>query len=283
MSPPVPMLSVTARSWPVGADWVLQPKWDGFRCLVQVLDGRRVKAWSRHGTSLTARLSGLLEPFAGVSAGTVYDGELVAIAERAGRPAQDFAAVRRAIFVGDPKRAAQLRFVAFDLLARAGRDLRSLPWRERDAQLRDALPVGERVRPIESLGATRAAHDQIVELGFEGTVLKRPGSLYRSGRHSAWRKHKASHAEHAILLSLRQDRERQWHAVCDAGGRKLFARAGAELLDRVGESVEVIYSRIDANGDLREARLSADGIDGPSVAGTESPEGRIAVPLTARG
>lgn len=47
----------------------------------------------RHGTSLTARLSQLLAPFANVPAGSVLDRELVSIAERANRPVQDFAAV----------------------------------------------------------------------------------------------------------------------------------------------------------------------------------------------
>jgi hypothetical protein len=215
--------------------------------------------------SLTARVGGLLEAFAGAPAGTIYDGELVAIAERAGRPAQDFAAVRRAIFVGDPDAEAGLRFVAFDLLALAGRDLRSLPWRERDAQLRDVVPVGERVRRIESLGATRAAHRAIVELGFEGTVLKRPGSLYRSGGHAAWRKHKALHTRPATLHSLHQDRERQWHAVCDADGHPIFVRASAGLSDRVGETIEVTYSRIDANDDCISSRARSPYIGEPVV------------------
>jgi ATP-dependent DNA ligase len=52
------MLSASARSWAAGTDWALQPKWDGFRCLVQVLDGEGVKAWSRHGATLTARSAG---------------------------------------------------------------------------------------------------------------------------------------------------------------------------------------------------------------------------------
>lgn len=31
MSPPEPMLSASAPHWPGGGEWVLQPKWDGFR------------------------------------------------------------------------------------------------------------------------------------------------------------------------------------------------------------------------------------------------------------
>jgi hypothetical protein len=31
MSPPDPMLSSLGRRWPAGGEWVMQPKWDGFR------------------------------------------------------------------------------------------------------------------------------------------------------------------------------------------------------------------------------------------------------------
>src|SRR4051794_30945230 len=44
---------------PTGNGWALQPKYDGLRLLIEVLHGGRVRAWSRHGTSLTGRLGGL--------------------------------------------------------------------------------------------------------------------------------------------------------------------------------------------------------------------------------
>jgi ATP-dependent DNA ligase len=43
------MLSTAIRSWPEGGDWVLEPKFDGFRVLIEVTSDRRVRAWSRHG------------------------------------------------------------------------------------------------------------------------------------------------------------------------------------------------------------------------------------------
>jgi ATP-dependent DNA ligase len=59
----------------------------------------------------------------------VFDGELVAIAERDGRPVQDFAMVGRAVLRGDIAAAEHLRFVGFDLLTLAGEDLRGRAWR----------------------------------------------------------------------------------------------------------------------------------------------------------
>jgi bifunctional non-homologous end joining protein LigD len=249
------MLSASARRWPNGREWVLQPKWDGFRLLVDVDSRGRVRGWSRHGTSLTARLAGLLACFSDVRAGTVFDGELVALGERDGRPAQDFAAVTRAVLTADPAATRRLRLVAFDVLRLAGEDLRMRPWRERDQSLRDALPVSDQVRVIASRPATPAAHEAIVSLGFEGTVLKRPGSAYRPGRHSVWVKHKARCSLSGVLVSVRQDRNGQWNAICDVGGRRVHAFAGAHAGELVGQVVQLMYSRVDADGGLREARI----------------------------
>jgi ATP-dependent DNA ligase len=251
------MLSAFARRWPDGGLWVMQAKWDGCRVLVDVDADRRVRAWSRHGTNLTARLEGLLAPFVDAAPGTIFDGELVAIAERDGQPTQDFAAVIRAVFTGRPAEADRLRFVAFDVLAVSGQDVRQRPWEERHARLRETLPVCDRIRRIDSQPASRTAHDAIIALGFEGTVLKRPGSTYRAGRHRAWLKHKAQCAAPAELRAVRQGRDGRWRAVCDIDGRRVHAVAGPRTAERVGQLVEVVYSRVDADGTLREARVAA--------------------------
>lgn len=249
------MLSTSARSWPNAGHWVLQPKWDGFRLLVDIDAKGRARGWSRHGTNLTLRLRAILARFEGAAPGTMFDGELVVVSERAGQPTQDFAAVTRAVFTGDSCAGDGLRFVAFDLLRAGGRDVGERPWRERDAQLRDLLPVGERIRLINSQAATSDAHDAIVALGFEGTVLKRPSSIYRAGRQAAWVKHKARLTTTDEVLSVRQDRHRRWHALCQVGERRVAVLASAGTADLIGELVELVYSRVDANGDLREARI----------------------------
>jgi len=250
------MLSVSARHWPDGGRWILQPKWDGFRLLIDVEAHGGVRAWSRHGTDLTARLGSLLAAFTEVAPGTTFDGELVAISERDGKPAQDFAAVTRAVFTGRPAATERLRFVAFDLLAAAGDDVRARPWEERDARLRETLPVCDRIRLVDSQPATVAAHEAIVALGFEGTVLKRSGSAYRPGRHRAWIKRKARFTAPAALDSVRQDRDGCWHAICELDGRRVHALAGARTAERIGQLVELVYSRVDADGSLREVRVA---------------------------
>ena len=182
MSAPEPTLSCSARRWPEGGGWVLEPEWDGFRLLVEVGDDRRVRAWSRHGTSLTPRLGALTAAFAEAPPGSIFDGELVVVTERGGRPVQDFAAVCRAVLRGDATAAEDLRFVGFDVLTLDGEDLRSRSWRRAEPA---ADRRAARIWPgaaMESLPASPAAHEAIVALGFESTVLKRPNSRYRPGR-----------------------------------------------------------------------------------------------------
>jgi bifunctional non-homologous end joining protein LigD len=256
MAAPEPMLSTSARSWPAGSDWIMQPKWDGFRILVAVDTAGRIRAWSRHGTSLTASLGDLLDPFTHVAPSSLFDGELVAVASRDGHPVQDFAAVTRAVLSSDAASTPRLRLVAFDLLELAGQDLRQRPWVHRDAQLRDALPATDRVRLVQSTTASAREHDAIVALGFEGTILKPPASTYRPGRQTTWRKYKARHRATTILRSLRPGRDGNTYAVCELDGRPVLALAGASLQPAVGEPVELVYSRVDADGTLREVRVT---------------------------
>lgn len=219
------MLSSSGRRWPAAGEWVMQPKWDGFRLLIAVDRGGRIRGWSRHGANLTARLGALLARFDGCPVDSIFDGELVAISERDGQPAQDFATVTRAVFTGNSAAAERLRFVGFDVLRLAGEDLRRRAWRDRDERLRDALPTCERVRAVSSQPASPQAHTAIVALGFEGTVLKRPGSLYRPGRHGAWIKHKARHVAAGTLVALRQS--------CDGSGMpSVRSRTGASVCCR---------------------------------------------------
>jgi bifunctional non-homologous end joining protein LigD len=252
------MLASPASEWPHGGGWVLEPKYDGYRLLVETRADGRVCAWSRHGTSLTEQLQELLKPFSALGAGWVFDGELIALTDRDGRPAQDFAAVGRAVFGGATEARSRLHYVAFDLLA-AGtdNDIRSQPWRERNKLLADRLPADRRLRLVSALPATPEAHARLVTLGFEGSVLKRESSSYRPGRTRSWRKLKARHELTASVIDVHQDRNQQIWARCALeDGRRCTVWADARAHQLLGQPTTVVYSRTDADGSLREARMA---------------------------
>jgi bifunctional non-homologous end joining protein LigD len=162
---PEPMLSTRAATWPAHGGWMMEPKWDGFRLLVEIDKRGRMRAWSRRGATLGDRLGSLLEPRADVPRGTVFDAELVALSSSDSCVVQDFATVCRAA-QGDAAAATKLHLVAFDLLELAGEDLQPLPWVKRTKLLRESFPTGDRLRLVQTQPASRTAHDQLVALGF---------------------------------------------------------------------------------------------------------------------
>lgn len=236
---------------------MMEPKWDGFRLLVAVDRDGRTRAWSRRGVSLGDRLGTLLDPLAAVPHGSVLDAELVALTCRNDVVVQDFASVCRAALQADVAASSKLHLVAFDLLELGGDDVRRLPWTNRTELLSEAFPTGDRLRLIRAQPASRAAHDQLVALGFEGSVLKRPGSTYRPGRQTTWRKYKASQRVTATLKALRKGRDGNTYAISDLDGRRVTTLASPRLADVIGLEVELAYSRVDADGSLREARIGA--------------------------
>ena len=72
------MLATPARALPDGDDWVLEPKWDGWRALAHVTPaGARI--FTRHGKGHHRRVPALNAALAELSPGTVLDGELVCL------------------------------------------------------------------------------------------------------------------------------------------------------------------------------------------------------------
>jgi hypothetical protein len=64
----------------------------------------------------------------------------------------------------------------------------------------------------------------------------------------------------ALELSLAAGRDGKTYAVCDLEGRRVVALSGQHLASRVGGEVELVYSQVDADGSLREARTSSAAV-----------------------
>ena len=114
-------------------DWVFELKYDGFRALAFV-DGGGAKLVSRRNLAhpsfedLASQLS--LEVIADDA---VLDGEIVKL-DKTGRP----------VFLDLMRRCGPFSFVAFDLLAVNGQDVRRLPLIERKRVLREIVPMESR-------------------------------------------------------------------------------------------------------------------------------------------
>jgi ATP-dependent DNA ligase len=187
IAPPVePMLARIAEEVPDGP-FLYEPKWDGFRAIVfrsdddVFIQSRDLRPLDRYFPELHDEFARALPP------GVVIDGEIV-IATPNGL---DFDALQLRLHPA-ASRVAKLAagspasFVAFDLLAAGGRDLRDLPQQARRAELEALLDgIG---RPIHLTPMTRdravAARwlDEFEGAGLDGVVAKPVDAPYQPGK-----------------------------------------------------------------------------------------------------
>ena len=145
--PPVaPMLAKLARELPSG-DYIYEPKWDGFRCIV-FRSGTEVELGSRNELPLTRYFPELVRALSEVlPERAVLDGEVVI----AGPSGLDFDALSQRVHPAESRvrllaEKTPASFIAFDLLALDDRDLRQEPFHERRRLLEERNWRGRPIR-----------------------------------------------------------------------------------------------------------------------------------------
>jgi ATP-dependent DNA ligase len=176
------MLAKAAKELPEG-DYLYEPKWDGFRCIV-FRDRDEVELGSRNGKPLTRYFP---EVVAAVKSDMpdriVVDGELVV----AGADGLDFDVLSQRIHPAASRiemlaRDTPARFVAFDLLALGERDWRDAAFLSRRTELDAALGTARppiHVTPItDDVDEARDWFDRFEGAGLDGVVAKARGLRY---------------------------------------------------------------------------------------------------------
>ena len=190
-----PMLAEQGETLRADADWLYEPKLDGYRILAFVRNGG-VRLLSRRGIDLTAAFPEIAAALADpASDSMVLDGEIVALDE-SGRPS--FNALQNRVQLKSPQEIAAARkqapvvFFCFDLLHFAGINLRAAPYVDRRRYLSQCLLPGPNVQLVHSSPDAEKLYAAAIDSGFEGIMAKRKASPYQPGRRSpAWRKFKA--------------------------------------------------------------------------------------------
>src|SRR5437763_7663954 len=176
-----PMEAELVRELPDGAGWQYEPKWDGFRGVLEN-DGGELALWSRNGRPLLRYfpelrpLGDLLPPH------SALDGEIVI--ERGGR--LDFDAMQMRLHPAESrvrKLSAEIpaTYVAFDLLLWKGKPIHEQPIEKRRAEL-EKVANGVPLSPVT--GDVAEARDWLQTLqaaGFDGVIAKRLGLPYLPG------------------------------------------------------------------------------------------------------
>lgn len=205
------MLAAPKADLPTGAPWVYEPKWDGFRSLVH-RNGDRVDLASRGRRPLTRYFPELIEPFRRLPADqAVLDGEIILV----GAAGLDFDALGQRIHPAASRiqmlsKATPAEFVAFDLLALDGEDLRARPWSERRDLLRGLLsppPASVRLTPTTADPATAMRwFEELEGSGLDGVIAKRDDEGYLPGRRQ-WVKRKHERTADCVVIGYRTSDE----------------------------------------------------------------------------
>jgi len=188
IEPPIePMLAKLATELPAGGGWLFEPKWDGFRAIVFrdrdrfYIQSRDLKPLDRYFPELEAGFRTSLP------ARCVVDGEIVIATERG----LDFDVLQMRLHPAASrvkKLAAETpaSFVAFDLLARDSRDLRSRPQAERRLLLEEALGRISGCVHLTPCSRERSmAQDwfhRFEGAGLDGVVAKHESTTYQPGK-----------------------------------------------------------------------------------------------------
>jgi ATP-dependent DNA ligase len=164
-----------------------EPKWDGYR-LVVVRGAASTRLWSKQGRDLTDRFPDVAAAaLAQVPAGSVVDGEVVVW----NGSRLDFGLLQQRMATAPGRMAALVAaapasYVAFDLLAAGGTDLRRRTFRARREELealaaRWAPPL--QLSPVTAdVEEARQWFTDFRAAGVEGLVVKGASSRYAPGR-----------------------------------------------------------------------------------------------------
>lgn len=189
------MLAKLKDELPRGPEWVYEPKWDGFRALVW-RDGSEVSITSRDKRPFERYFPELIEPLAAaLPEDCVVDGEIIIVSD--GRLDFDGLLLRIHPAASRIKLLSEqypARFVAFDLLAAAGRDERGSPLAERRKRLEDVIvggrPTPDAIIPDEQVSLTPQTRDvaeaeewfeAFDRFGLDGVIAKSVDLRYRPG------------------------------------------------------------------------------------------------------
>lgn len=263
-----PMLADTADGLPQNdVDWVLEPKFDGWRTVV-LCNGSAAHVYGgRNGNEYTGKVPYLETALReALPSDTAIDGELIC---HAGFEGVGSIMRRNGPHVPSAMDPA-LQLVVFDITRINGNDIRQLEWAQR-RQLLELIewPAGIYASPTGE--ATEAAHLKMLDLGMEGSMLKHREGRYSSGtRSNVWQKLKAIASEDCTIIGWEESKTQAGRVgaleVKLASGVK--TTVGSGLTDKMkddilanfeanylGKTVEVTHNGVLKSGKLRHTRF----------------------------
>jgi ATP-dependent DNA ligase len=236
-----PMEADLVRELPAGEGWQYEPKWDGFRGVLENAGGE-LALWSRKERPLLRyfpELRPLGELLPPVSA---LDGEIVIARDGA----IDFDAMQTRLHPAESRirrLSAEIpaQYVVFDLLVWETEPVWQLPLEERRARVEALAVAGFRISPAtRSLDDARGWLERFESLGLDGVVAKRLGIPYLPGSREGMAKVKEHKSADCVVVGVRFKGDRSAIATLLLG---LYRDDGG--LDYVGSAAVAARSQAD--------------------------------------
>jgi bifunctional non-homologous end joining protein LigD len=228
-----PMLATSIAEPFDGADWLFEIKWDGYRAIAFIENGR-VRLVSRNQNELTHRYPELSDLPKFVKAkNAILDGEVVALDEQ-GRPSFSLMQQRTGFRPGGRRGVSNAEvtvlYYAFDLLYLDGYDWRHVPLEERKKKLESVLLTGDSLRYSDHYERQGKALFEIAkQKGLEGILAKKRDSIYQERRSSEWLKIKIRHQLECVIGGY----------TTPEGSRTHFGSIVLGLYDKQGRLIHV--------------------------------------------
>jgi ATP-dependent DNA ligase len=190
------------RELPEGEGWAYEPKWDGFRGVLENLDGE-LALWSRNERPLLRYFPELLPLGDALPPRSALDGEVVIVRDGA----LDFDAMQMRLHPAESRirrLSAEIpaEFVAFDVLVWEGKPVWQKPLVERRAELERI--EGFRLSPqTRELDEARGWLDRFESLGLDGVVAKRLAVPYLPGSRDGVVKVKEHKSADCVVVGIR--------------------------------------------------------------------------------
>jgi bifunctional non-homologous end joining protein LigD len=187
-------LALLADEAPEGSAWVHEIKFDGYRMLCRVSNGK-CHIYSRNGKEWTDAFSRIAEAVARLPVTSAWiDGEVI-VNDANGR--SSFQALQNVL---SAESGAKPLYYAFDLPYVDGYDLRKAPLVERKRLLRTIVGEAPLIRFSDHVeGDGPAFFAQACRMGLEGIVSKRADSPYQAVRGRDWQKIKCALRQEFVI------------------------------------------------------------------------------------
>jgi ATP-dependent DNA ligase len=188
---------------PEGDGWQYEPKWDGFRGILEN-EGGELALWSRKERPLLRYFPELRPLGELMLPHSALDGEIVIARDGV----LEFDSMQMRLHPAESRirklsQEIPAEFIAFDVLLWNGKPIHELPLAKRRREL-EKVAKGFRLSPYtEDAEAARAWLDTFEAAGLDGVIAKRLDQPYRAGSREAVVKVKPYKTADAVVVGLR--------------------------------------------------------------------------------